>query len=111
MGILMGIVSFILGFAINLIDAAVAAMLHAIGYDMSTFLAVFPFAQNAMDTFVACGLAFLMLGLLWQVFKGLGAPFGAEYENPLHLVGKVALTWFAVVNLTEILAAVATAGR
>lgn len=103
MGILMGIVSFFLGFLINLIDAAVQAMLGAIGYNMETFLTIFPFAQNAMDTFVACGLAFLIIGLMWQGLKGLAAPFGAEYENPLHVVAKVAVTWFAVVNLTEIL--------
>lgn len=103
MGILMGIVSFFLGFAVNLIDAAVEAMLGAVGYDISTFLTVFPFAQNAMETFTAMGLAFLMIGLVWQAFKGLGAPFGIEYENPLHIVVKAAFTWFAVVNLTQIL--------
>ena len=103
MGILMGIVSFILGFAINLLDSAVELMLNAIGYDMTTFLTIFPFAQNAVSTFTACGLAFLTLGLIWQAMKGFGAPFGIEYENPLHVVGKVALAWFAVVNLTPIL--------
>lgn len=71
MGIMMGIVSFVLGFAINLIDAAVSGMLESIGYDMSTFLAVFPFARNAMDTFTACGLFILMAGLAWQFVKGI----------------------------------------
>lgn len=103
MGILMGIISFFLGLAVNLLDAAVEAMLNSIGYDISTFLAMFPFAQNAADTFTACALAFLALGLMWQAFKGLGAPFGIEYENPLHIFAKVALAWFAVVNLTQIL--------
>jgi len=103
MGILMGIVSFLLGLAINLLDAAIEGMLSAIGYDISTFLTLFPFAQNAAATFTACGLAFLTLGLIWQAFKGLGAPFGIEYENPLHVVAKVGLTWFAVLNLTAIL--------
>lgn len=103
MGIMMGIVSFVLGFAINLIDAAVSGMLESIGYDMSTFLAVFPFARNAMDTFTACGLFILMAGLAWQFVKGIAAPFGVEYENPLHVVGKVVFTWIAVVNLADIL--------
>jgi hypothetical protein len=103
MGILMGIVSFILGFFINLLDAAVIAMLDSIGYDVTTFISVFPFAGNALDTFEALGLATLMVGLIWQAIKGLGAPFGVEYENPLHVVGKVAITWFAVVNLMQIL--------
>ena len=103
MGILMGIVSFVLGFAINLVDSAVTSMLNSVGYDMSTFLAVFPFAENAMDVFVALGLAFLTGGLIWNGIKGVAAPFGVEYENPLHIIGKVAITWIAVVNLTEIL--------
>lgn len=85
MGILMGIVSFVLGFAINLVDSAVTSMLNSVGYDMSTFLAVFPFAENAMDVFVALGLAFLTGGLIWNGIKGVAAPFGVEYENPLHI--------------------------
>lgn len=103
MGIMMGIISFLLGLCINLIDAAVSSMLDAIGYDMTTFLTVFPFAENAKDVFVALGLAFLAAGLVWNTAKGIAAPFGVEYENPLHVIGKTALTWFAVVNLMDIL--------
>ena len=54
MGIMMGIVSFVLGFDINLIDAAVSGILESIGYDMSTFFAVFPFARNDMYNFTSC---------------------------------------------------------
>lgn len=103
MGIMMGIVSFILGLCINLMDAAAMALLDAISYDMTTFTNIFPFAQNAAYIFKACGLAFLMLGFIWHIFKGFGAPFGVEAENPIALVAKVGLTWATVVNSHEII--------
>ena len=103
MGILMGIFSFAIGFVINLVDGAIELMLGSIGYSMSTFVAVFPFASVVSDVFVALGLAILIGGLIWNGVKGVAAPFGVEYENPLHLIGKVAFTWFAVINLTDII--------
>ena len=103
MGILMGIFSFAIGFVINLVDGAIELMLGSIGYSMSTFVAVFPFASVVSDVFVALGLAILIGGLIWNGVKGVAAPFGVEYENTLHLIGKVAFTWFAVVNLTDII--------
>ena len=103
MGILMGIVSFAIGFVINLVDGAIELMLDSIGYSMSTFITLFPFASVVSDVFVALGLAILTGGLIWNGAKGFAAPFGVEYENPLHLIGKVAFTWFAVINLTDII--------
>ena len=88
MGILMGIVSFVLGFAINLVDSAVTSMLNSVGYDMSTFLAVFPFAENAMDVFVALGLAFLTGGLIWNGIRGLQHPLGWNMRTLCTLSGK-----------------------
>jgi hypothetical protein len=103
MGIMMGVVSFILGLCINLLDAAAMALLDAISYDLNTFTAIFPFAQNAAYIFQACGLAFLMLGFVWNIFKGFGTPFGVEAENPIALVAKFGLTWAIVVNSQDLI--------
>lgn len=99
----MGIVSFILGFAVNLIDWLVIGLMSSIGYSMSTFLELFPYAELSSGIFTALGLLFLCVGLVWNIAKGTLAPFGVEYENPIHVVGKVALAWFAVLNLPAIL--------
>ncbi len=85
------IVSFILGLCINLLDAAVMSFLDLFSFDTDTFYAVFPFAAKSRTSSLACALAVLILGMMWQVFKGFGTPFGIEAENPLGLVMKVGL--------------------
>lgn len=103
MGILMGIVSFFLGLFINFIDWLVVALMGSIGYSMTTFLEIFPFADVASGVFTALGLLFLCAGLVWNLAKGTVAPFGVEYENPIHVIGKVILAWFVVINLPDII--------
>lgn len=103
MGILAGIISYLVGLAINVLDGAISGMLASIGFKMTTFVAVFPFANYLNEIFTAMGMLILFAGMIWYGTKGLAAPFGVEIENPLHIVGKVAFTTFAVVNLTEIL--------
>ena len=85
----MGIVSFFLGLFINFIDWLVVALMGSIGYSMTTFLEIFPFADVASGVFTALGLLFLCAGLVWNLAKGTVAPFGVEYENPIHVIGKV----------------------
>lgn len=103
MGILSGIISYIAGLGVNLLDSLIAGMLASIGFDMTTFITLFPFADYLNDIFTATGMLILFAGTIWYGTKGLAAPFGVEYENPIHIAGKVALTTFVVVNLTEIL--------
>lgn len=103
MGIIMGIISFFFGFVINLLDSAVTGFFDVFSFSMSAFYAIFPVAESINYVFTAMGLAFLMVGLIWNGIKGLGVIIGAEVENPIYIIGKVALAWFAVVNSTEIL--------
>lgn len=103
MGILSGIISYIAGLAVNLLDSLIAGMLASIGFSMTTFVTLFPFADYLNDIFTATGMLILFAGTVWYGTKGLAAPFGVEFENPIHIAGKVALTAFAVMNLTEIL--------
>lgn len=103
MGILSGIISYIIGLLVNGLDSLIAGMLASVGFSMTTFVTLFPFASYLNDIFTATGMLILFAGTVWYGTKGLAAPFGVEFENPLHIAGKVALTAFAVTNLTEIL--------
>lgn len=103
MGILSGIISYIVGLLVNGLDSLIAGMLASVGFSMTTFVTIFPFASFFNEVFTAMGMLILFVGAIWYVSKGFAAVFGVEYENPLHIFGKVALTAFAVMNLTEIL--------
>ena len=46
MGILSGVVSYLFGLALNLLDAAINGFLGALGFDLDTFKHYFPAAAD-----------------------------------------------------------------
>lgn len=82
MGILDSIVGWIAEQIMNLLDLTTGAVLGALGCDMSVFLRYFPAAETMYDIFVAIGIGFILLNLVWQLFKNYGAGIGLSAEDP-----------------------------
>ena len=86
MGILSGIISYIVGLLVNGLDSLIAGMLASVGFSMTTFVTIFPFASFFNEVFTAMGMLILFAGAIWYVSKGFAAVFGVEYENPLDSI-------------------------
>ena len=102
MGILSGVVSYIFGLALNLLDAAIDGFLGVLGFDLGTFETYFPAASqfNEVITGFAIGLLFMML--IFQIFRNFGIMLDMESEDPLKMVGKAALFFGMIVHSRSI---------
>lgn len=67
MGILDSIVEWIATQVMNLLDLITGSVLGALGCDMSTFLRYFPAAETLYEIFIAIGVGFILLNLVWQL--------------------------------------------
>ena len=85
MGILDSIVEWIATQVMNLLDLITGSVLGALGCDMSTFLRYFPAAETLYEVFVAIGVGFILLNLVWQLFRNFGLGLGLSAEDPLAL--------------------------
>ena len=86
MGILDSIVEWLATQVMNLLDMITGSVLGALGCDMSTFLRYFPAAETMYEIFVAVSVGFIMLNLVWQLFKNYGLGMGIEAEDPVKLI-------------------------
>lgn len=86
MGILDSIVEWIAEQVMNLLDMITGSVLGALGCDMSVFLRYFPAAETLYSVFVAIAIGFILLNLVWQLFKNYGAGIGLSAEDPWKLV-------------------------
>lgn len=85
MGILDSIVEWIAEQIMNLLDIITGSVLGALGCDMGTFLRYFPAAETLYNVFVAMAMGFILLNLVWQLFKNFGAGIGLSAEDPIKL--------------------------
>ena len=69
MGILDSIVEWLSTQVMNLLDIINGSVLGALGCDMSVFLRYFPAAETLYEIFVAIAIGFILLNLVWQLFK------------------------------------------
>ena len=76
MGILDSIVGWIAEQVMNLLDLVTGSVLGALGCDMSVFIRYFPAAETMYEVFVAIAVGFILLNLVWQLFKNYGAGIG-----------------------------------
>ena len=76
MGILDSIVEWIATQIMNLLDLVTGSVLGALGCDMSTFLRYFPAAETLYEVFAAIAVGFILLNLVWQLFKNFGLGVG-----------------------------------
>lgn len=93
MGILDSIVEWIATQVMNLLDLITGSVLGALGCDMSTFLRYFPAAETLYEIFVAIGVGFILLNLVWQLFRNFGLGLGLSAEDPVKLAIKSMLRW------------------
>ncbi len=86
MGVLSGVVSYLFGLALNLLNAAINGFLGALGFDLDTFEHYFPAAADYHEAIVGFGV-----GLLFQLFRNFGVMLDMEAEDPLKILGKTTL--------------------
>ena len=91
MGILSGVVSYLFGLALNLLDAAINGFLGALGFDLDTFEHYFPAAADYQEVIVGFGVGLLLIMLVFQLFRNFGVMLDMEAEDPLKILGKTAL--------------------
>lgn len=103
MGILDSIVEWIATQIMNLLDMITGSVLGALGCDMSTFLRYFPAAETLYDIFVAIAIGFILLNLVWQLFKNFGAGIGLMAEDPVKLAIRSVLFIFLALFADEIM--------
>ena len=106
MGILDSIVEWIATQTMNLLDLITGSVLGALGCDMSTFLRYFPAAETMYEVFVAIAIGFILLNLVWQLFKNFGAGIGLSAEDPAKLLLRSILFIFLALFADEIMTVV-----
>lgn len=106
MGILDSIVEWIATQIMSLLDIITGSVLGALGCDMGTFLRYFPAAETMYQIFVAIAIGFILLNLVWQLFKNFGAGVGLSAEDPIKLVLRSILFIFLAYFSDQILALV-----
>lgn len=103
MGILDSIVEWFATQIMNLLDLITGSVLGALGCDMSTFLRYFPAAETLYEIFVAIAIGFILLNLVWQLFKNFGAGVGLSAEDPAKLLLRSILFIFLAFFADEIM--------
>lgn len=103
MGILDSIVEWIATQIMNLLDLITGSVLGALGCDMSTFLRYFPAAETLYEIFVAIAIGFILLNLVWQLFKNFGVGIGLSAEDPAKLLIQSILFIFLALFADEIM--------
>ena len=103
MGILDSIVEWIATQVMNLLDMVTGSILGALGCDLSVFIRYFPAAETMYQVFVAISIGFIMLNLVWQLFKNYGAGIGLSAEDPGKLVLRSILFLFLAYYSDQIL--------
>ena len=85
MGILDSVVEWLATQVMNLLDMINGSVLGALGCDMGVFVRYFPAAETLYEIFVAIAIGFILLNLVWQLFKNFGAGIGLSAEDPVKL--------------------------
>ena len=102
MGILSGIVSYLFGLALNLLDAAIDGFLGALGFDLNTFETYFPAVKDYYDVIIGFGVGLLFIMLIFQIFRNFGVMLDMEAEDPLKMLGKTALFFGMIMHSRSI---------
>lgn len=107
MGILSGVVSYLLGLIINLLDVAITGFLGALGFNLNIFETYFPAAKAYYDVIVGFAVGLLFIMFIFQVFKNFGIVLEMEVEDPLKMLGKTAL-FFGMIMCSRSIADIIT---
>ena len=102
MGILDGIVEWIMEQVMYGLDLINTSVLGSLGCDMSVFLRYFPAAATMYDVFVALAVGLILLIWIWNLFKNFGVGMGTEAEDPIKLTVRAVLFIFLAVYAQQI---------
>lgn len=102
MGILSGIVSYLFGLTLNLLDASIDGFLGALGFDLDAFETYFPAAKDYYDVIIGFAVGLLFIMLIFQIFRNFGIVLDMEAEDPLKMLGKTALFYGMIINTRSI---------
>lgn len=108
MGILDSIVGWIAEQVMNILDLITGSVLGALGCDMSVFIRYFPAAETMYEIFVAIAIGFILLNLVWQLFKNYGAGIGLSAEDPGKLLLRSVLFILLAYYSDQIMALILT---
>ena len=108
MGILDSVVDWLATQVMNLLDMINTSVLGALGCDMTVFLRYFPAADTLYEVFVAFAIGFILLNLVWQLFKNFGAGIGLSAEDPVKLAVRSVLFIFLAYFADDIVSLVLT---
>ena len=103
MGILSGIVSYLFGLCLNLLDAAIGGFLGALGFDLDTFEAYFPAAKEYYEVIIGFAIGILFIMLIFQIFRNFGVILDMEVEDPIKMLGKTALFFGMIISSRSII--------
>mgnify|MGYP000889341736 FL=1 len=87
------------------LDAGAGALdkiIQAFEFDLTLFSARLPIVADSYALFQAFGVGLVLLFILWQAFKALGAPLGIESEEPVKILFKGVLAIFFIYNAQTI---------
>ena len=102
MGILSGVVSYLFGLCLNLLDAAIDGFLGALGFDLDTFESYFPAAKEYYEVIIGFAIGILFIMLVFQIFRNFGVMLDMEAEDPLKIVGKSILFFGMIISSRSI---------
>ncbi len=102
MGILDSVVEWLATQVMNLLDMINGSVLGALGCDMDVFIRYFPAAETLYEVFVATAVGFILLNLVWQLFKNFGAGIGLSAEDPAKLAIRSVLFLFLALFADDI---------
>ena len=78
MGILSGVVSYIFGLVLNLLDTAIDGFLGALGFDLDSFESYFPAAVDYHEVIIGFAVGLLFIMFIFQIFRNFGIVLDME---------------------------------
>lgn len=83
---------------INAASYFVNLIISTFGFDLKYFTNTIPIVSESYSIFQTMAVGFVMLFLIWQCFKALGAPIGIESDDPIKVFFKSILAVFCIYN-------------
>jgi len=102
LGILSGVVSYIFGLVLNLLDTAIDGFLGALGFDLDSFESYFPAAVDYHEVIIGFAVGLLFIMFIFQIFRNFGIVLDMEAEDPLKTLGKTALFFGMIMSSRSI---------
>ena len=88
--------------AINAAQYFIGLIISTFNFNLTYFTTQIPIVAESYAIFQAMGVGFVLLFMIWQVFKTFGAPIGIEGDDPIKVFFKSILALFCIYNAQTI---------